>query len=85
LPKILEMPDVTINHAHQTLTIGVASPETADLLKIGLGEPTADCRLVLVDDKDVAIYVADIHYHKSCFALRIDLLEHSGPRRGGKK
>lgn len=83
LPKIVEMPDVTINHAHQTLTIGVASPETADLLRIGLGEPTADCRLVLVDDRDVAIYVADIHYHKSCFALRIDLLERSGPRRGG--
>lgn len=83
LPRIVEMPDVTINHAHQTLTIGVASPETADLLGIGLGEPTADCRLVLVDDKDIAIYVADIHYHKSCFALRIDLLERSGPHRGG--
>jgi GntR family transcriptional regulator len=85
LPKIVEMGDVTISHAHQTLTIGVASPETADLLKIGLGEPTADCRLVLVDDKDVAIYVADIHYHKNCFALRTDLLERSGPRRGTGK
>lgn len=85
LPKIVEMTDVTITHAHQTLTIGVASPETADLLKIGLGEPTADCRLVLVDDNDVAIYVADIHYHKSCFALRTDLLERSGPRRGTGK
>lgn len=85
LPKIVEMADVTISHAHQTLTIGVASPETADLLKIGLGEPTADCRLVLVDDQGVAIYVADIHYHKSCFALRNDLLEKSGPRQGASK
>ncbi|BCP53026.1 GntR family transcriptional regulator [Kaistia sp. 32K] len=85
LPKIVEMADVTIAHAHQTLTIGVASPETADLLKIGLGEPTADCRLVLVDDSGIAIYVADIHYHKNCFALRNDLLERSGPRRGGAK
>ncbi len=74
LPKIVEMEDVSIIHAHQTLTIGVADPETADLLKIGLGEPTADCRLVLVDQNGAAIYVADIHYHKNCFAMRIDLL-----------
>jgi GntR family transcriptional regulator len=84
LPNIAEMDDVLITHAHQTVTIGVADPETADLLKIGLGEPTADCRLVLVDSEDVAIYVADIHYHKSCFALRVDLLEKTGPR-GGRK
>lgn len=84
LPKIAEMDDVSIAHAHQTVTIGVASPETADLLRIGLGEPTADCRLVLVDSDGVAIYVADIHYHKNCFALRMDLLEKTGPR-GGRK
>lgn len=82
LPKIVEMDDVSIVHAHQTLTIGIADPETADLLKIGLGEPTADCRLVLVDGKGVAIYVADIHYHKDCFALRIDLLDKA---RSGKR
>ncbi len=82
LPKIVEMDDVVITHAYQTLTIGVADPETADLLKIGLGEPTADCHLVLVDDKGIAIYAADIHYIKDCFALRIDLLSQSGPRSG---
>jgi len=82
LPKIIEMDDVVIVHAYQTLTIGVANPETADLLKIGLGEPTADCRLVLVDDKNVALYVANIHYHKDCFALRTDLLSRTGPRGG---
>jgi GntR family transcriptional regulator len=84
LPKIAEMDDVSITHAHQTVTIGVASPETAELLRVGLGEPTADCRLVLVDGDGVAIYVADIHYHKNCFALRMDLLENTGPR-GGRK
>lgn len=79
---ISELKDVTITHAHQTLTIGVADPETAELLKIGLGEPTADCRLILADQNDVAIYVANIHYHKSCFALRMDLLQNTGPRAG---
>jgi hypothetical protein len=44
------------------------------------GEPTADCCLVLVDNNGIAIYVADIHYHRSCFALRFDLLARSKSR-----
>jgi GntR family transcriptional regulator len=79
LAKIVEMEDVVITHAYQTFTIGVADPETADLLEIGLGEPTADCHLTVIDDKGVAIYVAEIHYLKNCFVLRNDLLKHSGP------
>jgi GntR family transcriptional regulator len=80
LPKIVEMEDVVITHAYQTFTIGVADPEIADLLEIGLGEPTADCHLTVIDDKGVAIYVADIHYLKNCFVLRNDLLKGTGPR-----
>ena len=83
LPKIVEMEDVVITHAYQKFTIGVADPETADLLEIGLGEPTADCQLTVIDDKDVAIYVADIHYLKNCFVLRNDLLKANRPRRQG--
>jgi GntR family transcriptional regulator len=82
LPKIVEMDDVVITHAYQTFTIGVADPETADLLEIGLGEPTADCQLTVIDDKDIAIYVADIHYLKNCFVLRNDLLKGGGPGHG---
>ena len=85
LPQIMEMDDVTISRAPQTLTIGVADPETANLLEIGLGEPTADCRLILIDDKDVAIYVADIHYQKDCFALRVELLGDSKHRKRPSK
>jgi GntR family transcriptional regulator len=77
LPKIVEMDDVVITHAYQMFTIGVADPETANLLEIGLGEPTADCHLTVLDDKGVAIYVADIHYLKNCFVLRNDLLRGS--------
>jgi len=83
LTKIMEMGDITIAHAHQVVTIGVADPETAELLQIGLGEPTADCRLVLVDSNGIAIYVANIHYHRSCFALRFDLMERSKKRSKG--
>jgi GntR family transcriptional regulator len=74
LPRVVEMDDVVITHAYQTFTIGVADPETADLLEIGLGEPTADCHLTITDDQGVAIYVADIHYLKHSFVLRNDLL-----------
>ena len=80
LPKIVEMEDVAITHAYQTFTIGVADPETAELLEIGLGEPTADCQLTVIDNNGVAIYVADIHYLKTCFVLRNDLLKHGAPR-----
>ena len=81
LPKIVEMEDVVITHAYQTFTIGVADPETADLLEIGLGEPTADCHLTVIDDNGVAIYVADIHYLKNCFVLRNDLLKRGSEPR----
>ncbi len=84
LPEIVEMDDVVIEHANQTVTIGVADTETAELLKIGLGEPTADCHLVLIDSKGIAIYVADIHYIKDCFALRSDLLATHGSPRNDK-
>jgi GntR family transcriptional regulator len=82
LPRIVEMEDVAITHAYQTFTIGVADPETADLLEIGLGEPTADCHLTVIDDKGVAIYVADIHYLKNCLVLRNDLLKGVTPMPG---
>lgn len=85
LSKITEIEDLSIVHAYQVVTIGVADPETAELLKIGLGEPTADCRLVLVDSDGIAVYVANIHYHRSCFAVRVDLLEKSGRKRSAAK
>jgi GntR family transcriptional regulator len=75
LPHMLGMDDVSVARAPQTFTIGVADPETATLLEIGLGEPTADSRLILIDSQGVAIYVANIHYHKNCFALHVELLD----------
>jgi GntR family transcriptional regulator len=83
LSRILEMKDIRILHAFQTVTIGVADLETSELLKVGLGEPTADSRLVLVDSGNVAIYVAELQYHRNCFALRRDLLDRSKNIRTG--
>lgn len=75
LPELILMPDLEIERAFQTITIGIADPSTAGLLKIGLGEPTADTRTIVLDANGVAIYVAQISYLKHCFALRVDLLD----------
>jgi GntR family transcriptional regulator len=80
LPRIMEMSDLKIAHALQTVTIGVAGPEVSELLDVGLGEPTADCRLVLLNNTNVAIYAAEFHYHRNCFALRRDLLDRQGSK-----
>jgi GntR family transcriptional regulator len=66
--------DVEIRHAHQTVVIGAADPQTADYLKTALGAPTAQCRCVVKDARGVAIYVADITYRSDAIKLHIDLL-----------
>ena len=66
--------DFEIQHAHQTVVIGSADPTSSDLLEIGLGAPTAECRCVLIDGNGIAIYVADIVYRSDAIQLHIDLL-----------
>jgi GntR family transcriptional regulator len=74
LPTLGSLKDIGISHAHQTLVIGGASPETADHLHIALGAPTAECRCVVLDRDGVAIYVADISYRGDVIKLHVDLL-----------
>lgn len=66
--------DVALRDAHQTLLIGSASPEIADLMKIPLGAPTVESHLVIVDATGEAIYVGDIVYRADCIKLQVDLL-----------
>ncbi|MDP6573885.1 MAG: GntR family transcriptional regulator [Rhodospirillales bacterium] len=65
---------LAIASARQTLVIGSADTETAELLKVALNAPTAEARCVVVDDKGVAIYIGDIVYRGDCVKLDIDLL-----------
>jgi GntR family transcriptional regulator len=71
--------DIEVQHAYQTIVIGGASVQTADLLKIALGAPTAECRCVVIDGNGVAIYVADMTYRSEVVRLHIDLLAHATP------
>ena len=81
LPVLASLDGLRIKHAHQTLVIGGADPEVADLLHIGIGAPTAEGRCVGVDEEDIAIYVADITYRSDCVKLHMSLL---GSTRGSK-
>src|SRR5262249_18099811 len=69
--------DIEVQHAHQTIVIGGASVQTADLLKIALGAPTAECRCGGMDGSGVATYVAGRTHHSEVIRLHIDLLAHS--------
>jgi GntR family transcriptional regulator len=70
LPLLLSMKQVKVAQAFQDFTIGVAGLETSKLLQIGLGEPTAESRLVLLDASGVAIFIAHFHYSRDHFAMR---------------
>ena len=76
-----------IKRAHQTLVIGGADPETADLLKMGVGAPTAECRCIVLDEHDRAIYVGNITYPSDCIKLHMELFrapEPQGLSSGGR-
>jgi GntR family transcriptional regulator len=83
------MDEITLREAHQTLTIGSADPEIADLLKISIGAPTVEAHCVVIDDGGIAIYVGDIIYRSDSIKLQIDLLateavDDKKPRNGFK-
>ncbi|HLI11892.1 MAG TPA: GntR family transcriptional regulator [Alphaproteobacteria bacterium] len=73
LSVLAELKGVHVAAAHQTLMIGTADTETADLLKIPLNSPTAEAHCVVIDRHGTAIYVGDITYRGDCIRLNIDL------------
>jgi len=83
LAILADLADIEIQHAYQTIVIGGASVQTADLLKIALGASTAECRCVVIDASSVAIYVADIIYRSEIVRLHIDLLANAARSPAG--
>jgi GntR family transcriptional regulator len=79
LPVLAGLEGVEIDHAYQTLVIGTADPDTATLLQVPLGAPTAECRCVVKNPAGTAIYVAEITYRNDCVKLHIDLFGRSEP------
>lgn len=63
-----------IKSARQTFVIGATDTRTSDLLKVGLGFPTAEAHVVVTTPDHRVIYVADIAYRGDCVRLDVDLL-----------
>nr|WP_211110290.1 GntR family transcriptional regulator [Acuticoccus mangrovi] len=62
-----------VKSARQSFVVAAADTRTADLLKIGIGFPTADGHLVVTDSADRVIYYGNIIYRGDCVRLDIDL------------
>jgi GntR family transcriptional regulator len=73
LPILSELDGVTIGRAHQTMVIGTADTEIAELLDIELNAPTAEANCTVIDDGGIAIYVAQIVYRGDCIKFDIEL------------
>jgi GntR family transcriptional regulator len=74
LPVLADMKDLRVTRARQTLLIGSADPYTAALLRIPLHTPTAEAHWVVLDDSQIAIYVAQVTYRGDCIKMMIDFL-----------
>ncbi|MEX0731628.1 MAG: GntR family transcriptional regulator [Aquisalimonadaceae bacterium] len=65
---------VELKSAHQSLVIGRADMETAELLSMDVGGPVAEVRRVITDAENRVIYLAEIVYRGDFVKLEIDLL-----------
>ena len=78
LPVLSKLSGLRVRRAVQSVVLGSADPESADLLQVPLGAPTAECRCVVTDDEGVVVYVAEIICRSDCVRLDIDLLAGNG-------
>lgn len=73
IPVLLELPQVRIARAHQTLRISVADVETARLLGIPVNSAVAEVVRVFRDADERVIYVAEIAYRADFIRFQMDL------------
>ena len=62
VPVLLDMPQVKIATAQQTLRIGTADVELASLLHIPLNSPVAEVRRIFVSPDGTVLYLGNITY-----------------------
>lgn len=74
LSVLTKIKGIDILKAHQTYSVQTAERDIASVLRLSLSAPTVQCRCVLRNSKDVAIYVAEIVYRGDCLKLSVDLL-----------
>jgi GntR family transcriptional regulator len=73
IPILQSMPGVEIAKARQTLTIGSADVETAELLAVPVNSPVADVRRVFNAPDGTVIYLGEVTYRGDFIHLEMDL------------
>jgi GntR family transcriptional regulator len=73
IPVLQSLSAVKIARARQTLTIGMADVETAELLSVPVNSPTAEVRRVFTAPDGTVIYLGEVTYRGDFIRLDIDL------------
>lgn len=73
IPVLLDLGEVRIAHARQTLTIGTADVEVARRLDVPVNSPTAEVRRVCVDPDGTVIYLGEVTYRGDYIHLDMNL------------
>ena len=73
IPVLLDLKQVNIESAKQTLKIISADIEISSLLKIPVNSPAAEVRRVLKDKNDIVLYLGEITYRADYINFEMDL------------
>jgi GntR family transcriptional regulator len=73
IPVLLDLPNVRIARAWQTLTIGTADVEVARLIGMPVNAPVAEVRRVCQDASGTVIYLGEVTYRGDYVRLEMDL------------
>ncbi|MGE0873926.1 MAG: GntR family transcriptional regulator [Burkholderiales bacterium] len=74
IPVLMDLPQVKIASARQSLTIGTAGAETAQALNISVTAPVAEVRRVFCAPDGTVLYVGDLSYRGDFIRLDMNLL-----------
>ena len=73
IPVLLDLPQVKIARAHQTLRLSAADVETADLLAVPLNSAVGEVSRFFFDDKGQVSYFAEVTYRADYIRFRMAL------------
>jgi GntR family transcriptional regulator len=73
IPVLTELPRVHIAAANQSLSIGAADTETANLRGLPVNSPVAEVRRVCRDAQGTVIYLGLVTYRGDYVRLEMDL------------
>ena len=74
VPVLLDLPKVKIERAWQTLAIGTADVEAAQLLELPLNAPVAEVRRVFTAPDGTVLYLGEITYRGDYIHFEMDLV-----------